>query len=131
MSGTKIVAVACESREGLAGDVSGHFGHAPYFVVAELAGTELVGSRLVESPAHGEGPCTAPEFVRRTGATAVLVGGMGARAVAMLRGMGIEVYGGASGNAGAALRALAAGTLVPADGRCSGHGEGGHTCGHH
>jgi hypothetical protein len=34
MNEQRTVAIACASADGLAGDVSGHFGHTPYFVVA-------------------------------------------------------------------------------------------------
>src|ERR1035437_7527453 len=59
---SKFVAVACDSAEGVAGDVSGHFGRTPFFVVAELAGDQVVSSRAVASPGHGEG-CGMPNFV--------------------------------------------------------------------
>lgn len=131
MSGNKIVAVACETERGLRGDVCAHFGHAPYFVFAEVAGAEVVSSRLVVPPVHGEGPCTMPEFIRQAGAAAVVVGGLGARAQAMLQAMGIEVFGGITGNAGEALAALARDVLAKGDSTCPGHGDGEHTCGGH
>jgi predicted Fe-Mo cluster-binding NifX family protein len=131
MSANRIVAVACETELGLRGDVCAHFGHAPYFAFAELDGAKVVSSRLVVPPAHGEGPCTMPEFIRRKGARALIVGGLGARAQAMLAGMGIEVYGGISGNAGDALRALAGSALAKGDPACPGHGDGEHRCGSH
>jgi hypothetical protein len=31
----RVVAIACDSAAGLAGDVSAHFGHTPVFVVVE------------------------------------------------------------------------------------------------
>lgn len=131
MSEKKIVAVACESERGLEGDVCAHFGHAPYFVVAELNGVEVVSSRLVVPPAHGEGPCTMPAYIQQLGAQALIVGGLGAGARASLAGMGIEVFGGTSGNAGEALRALARSSLAKGDPTCPGHGDGEHTCGGH
>ena len=55
------VAIACEGAEGLAGDISGHFGHTPFFIVAQLDGSTIVSSRAVASPGHGEG-CSMPSF---------------------------------------------------------------------
>lgn len=127
MENTKIVAVACESATGLTGDVSGHFGHTPYFVVATLAGGQVASSRIVASPGHGPG-CGMPSFVHSLEVTSVIVGGIGAGAVNGLARCGIEVIAGISGNAGDALKSYAAGTLVAGTSGCHGHGNG---CGHH
>lgn len=131
MPSIRKVAVACEGPEGLAGNVNAHFGHTPFFVVAELDGAKILSTKVVASPGHGEGGCSMPQFVQQLGAHTLIVGGMGARAADMLTASGIEVVGGASGNAGAALDALAAGSLEKGDSSCSGHGGEGHTCGHH
>jgi predicted Fe-Mo cluster-binding NifX family protein len=72
-----------------------------------------------------------PGFVGQLGVSAVLVGGIGAGAVNGLGARGIEVVAGASGNAGDALKAFAAGTLAKGEPGCGGHGSQGHGCGHH
>jgi predicted Fe-Mo cluster-binding NifX family protein len=126
-SGT--IAVACESADGLAGNVSGHFGHTPYFVVVELADGRIVSSRLVTSPGHGQG-CSMPGFVESLGVRAVIVGGIGAGAVNGLRARGIEVAPGATGNATMAVRAFASGTLPKREPGCGGHAGHGRSCGH-
>jgi predicted Fe-Mo cluster-binding NifX family protein len=134
MESTKTVAIACESAAGLDGDVCGHFGGSPFFVVAEIAGGAIVSSKCLASPGHGQG-CSMPGFVHSLGATAVIVGGIGGGAVNGLGRCGITVIAGASGNAGEALRAFAAGTLVPGKPGCQGHGghggHGDHGCSHH
>ena len=124
------VAVACDSAEGLAGDVSGHFGHTPFFVVAELAGSEIVSSRTVASPGHGEG-CSMPGFVHRLGVSSVIVGGIGGGAVNGLAAAGIDVVAGAAGNVGSVLKSYAKGTLIKGEPGCQGHGSNEHGCGHH
>jgi predicted Fe-Mo cluster-binding NifX family protein len=129
MSQSTTVAVACESPSGLTGNVSGHFGHTPFFVVAEIAQNQIVSSRIVPSPGHGEG-CSMPGFVGQLGVSAVVVGGIGAGAVNGLGARGIEVIAGATGNAGAALAAFAAGTLLTGEPGCHGHGSHGGGCGH-
>jgi predicted Fe-Mo cluster-binding NifX family protein len=121
------VAIACESAQGLAGDISGHFGHTPFFVVALLDGSTIVSSRTIASPGHGEG-CSMPGFVHQLGVRSVIVGGIGAGAVNGLGARGIEVVAGATGNAGAALEAFAKGTLLTGEASCHGHGDQG--CGH-
>ncbi len=131
MPENQLIAIACEGPEGLGGNINGHFGHTPYFAVAEVQGAKIVSTKLVPSPGHGEGGCSMPQFIKQLGAHAILVGGLGARAVEMLTSLGIEVFGGASGNAGEALRAFAEGSLVKGDSTCGGHGSDGHHCGHH
>ncbi len=130
MDRSKTVAVACESAAGLAGDVSGHFGHTPVFVVAEIADGRVTTSKAVASPGHGEG-CNMPNFVHSLGASSVIVGGIGGGAVNGLAMHGIEVIAGATGNAGDVLKSYAAGTLISGEPGCHGHGGHSHGCGHH
>jgi predicted Fe-Mo cluster-binding NifX family protein len=130
MHQSKTVAVACDSAAGLAGDISGHFGHTPCFVVAEIADGRVTTSRSVPSPGHGEG-CNMPTFVHSLGASSVIVGGIGGGAVNGLAARGIEVIAGASGNAGDVLKSYAAGTLISGEPGCQGHGGHSHGCGHH
>jgi predicted Fe-Mo cluster-binding NifX family protein len=134
MNTSKTVAIACSSAQGLAGTVSGHFGHTPYFVVAEIKDQEILSSTLVASPGHGEG-CNMPAFVQGLGATAIIVGGIGAGAVNGLAARGIQVVAGASGNAGSLLASFARGALESGAPGCQagahGHGAGQHACGHH
>jgi predicted Fe-Mo cluster-binding NifX family protein len=132
MDRSKIVAIACKSADGLVGEVSGHFGHTPFFVVAEIAGGQVTTSRSVASPGHGEG-CNMPTFVQSLGASTVIVGGIGAGAVNGLAARGIEVIAGVSGNAGETLKSYAAGTLVSGKPGCHGHdhGHASQGCDHH
>lgn len=129
MDRSKTVAIACDSPAGLAGEVSGHFGHTPCFVIAEISSGKVTASRAVASPGHGEG-CSMPGFVHGLGASAVIVGGIGGGAVSGLAARGIEVIAGASGNAGQALQAYAAGALTSGEPGCHDHGAHGHGCGH-
>ena len=130
MSKSRLVAVACETNSGLESNVNGHFGHTPFFMVAEIADGAIVNTKVVASPGHGEG-CSMPGFVQRLGVQALIVGGLGAGAATQLDSFGIEVVGGVSGKAGEALRAMAAGNLAAGDATCHGHGDAGHVCGHH
>jgi predicted Fe-Mo cluster-binding NifX family protein len=125
MDRPKTVAVACESAVGLAGDISGHFGRTPFFVVAEISDGQVTTSRTLASPGHGEG-CSMPNFVHGLGATSVIVGGIGGGATNGLAMRGIEVIAGASGNAGDVLKSYAAGMLITGEPGCHGHG-----CDHH
>lgn len=133
MNPSKIVAVACDTAAGLAADVCGHFGHAPFFVVAEISAGQVKASRTVASPPQGGGRAMA-ELVHSLGATAVIVGGLGGGAMNALAARGIEVIAGVGGNAGEVLKSYAAGRLIAGDPACrgqhGGHGEG-EGGGHH
>ena len=129
MNPSKIIAVACETADGLAAAVCGHFGHAPFFVVAEIADGQVTASRNVASPAQGGGRAMS-NFVHGLGATAVIVGGVGGGAMNGLAARGIEVIAGVSGNAGDVLKSYAAGRLISGDPDCHGH-HGGHDEGEH
>jgi predicted Fe-Mo cluster-binding NifX family protein len=61
-------------------------------MVAELAGDQIVSSRAVASPGHGEG-CSMPSFVHGLGVGSVIVGGIGGGAANGLAARGIEVIG--------------------------------------
>jgi predicted Fe-Mo cluster-binding NifX family protein len=126
------IAIACDSANGLAGEVSGHFGHTPFFVVAKLGEGKVLSSNIVASPGHGQG-CSMPGFVAQLGAAVVLVGGIGPGAINGLAGHGIEVVAGVTGNAGAAAEAFAKGSLITGEPSCHGGHAHGHDggCGHH
>lgn len=133
MMKSKFVAVACDSADGLAGAVNGHFGQTPFFVVAEIANKQIVSSTTVHSPGHGQG-CGLPRFVGGLGVSAVITGGIGGGAVRGLSAQGIEIIPGVSGNVEKVLMSYAAGLLIAGEPGCSGHDDHGgsdHGCGHH
>jgi predicted Fe-Mo cluster-binding NifX family protein len=79
-------------------------------------------------PAHERG--VFPSWLREQGVTAVLAGGMGGRASAMLEAYGIEVIMGADGNDPDELvRAYLDGRLQSSGESCCGGGL--HDCGSH
>lgn len=104
-------AVACDGPE-----VSPHFGRCEHFVVATILEGEILATTRLDNPGHAPG--LLPELMRREGVTHVLAGGAGPRAVSMLADAGIEFLGGITGDPRAALRALAAGTLVAGESTC-------------
>ena len=81
-------------------------------------------------------PTAAATARWRQGVDALICGGIGGGAQAALAEADIRLYGGASGEADAAVNALLSGNLgYDPDVHCSHHdhehGEGGHTCGSH
>ncbi|WP_455383715.1 NifB/NifX family molybdenum-iron cluster-binding protein [Salinispira pacifica] len=109
------IAVACEGEE-----VSGHFGRCRLFRLfdAESGAVKPAG----DVPNAPEGHSAAVSVLRAARADAVIVGGIGARAVDLLETTGISVYAGAEGSAVECVRALLAGTLKSGTHACSHHG---------
>ena len=112
MSTTQRVAITCETPDGLESPVSQHFGRSAYFTLVDLDGDEVVGVGTVANPAAANHkPGGIPEFIREQGATVVLAGGMGRRAVLLFEHFGVGVASGAQGTAGDALHAWLDGSL--------------------
>jgi predicted Fe-Mo cluster-binding NifX family protein len=112
-----------------AGRIPNHFGHCEAFLVADVADGAVTGQRLLPNPRHGPGG-PPPAFVASQGVTQVLAWGIPPHAAEVLRGMGIAVQLGVTGEPAEALRGFLAGTLALAtDGLDAGGGCGGH--GHH
>lgn len=122
------IAVAVENNQ-----VCGHFGHSPSFSFYEIEDGKVVSVTNIQSPGKGHG--ILPEFIAENGATAVLVGGMGAGAVSGCQSKGIEVVMGVTGNPDDAASLYAKGELKSTGSICShhhddhSHGEGG-SCSH-
>lgn len=93
-----LIAVATDDDRGMNGEVSGHFGRCPFYVLVEANGDTVTGSRVVTNPHFGaHKPGVLPEFVRDLGANVIIAGGMGPRAIDMFHGYGIDVATGTVG----------------------------------
>jgi predicted Fe-Mo cluster-binding NifX family protein len=114
------------------GQLCGHFGHAPQFAIVEIEGGSVVSSSIETPPPHEPG--SLPAWLSKMGVSHVICGGIGARAVELLKSAGIDVIAGVNiPDPAKAVEAFMAGTLSGAAGpTCGGHGHGeGHQCGHH
>ena len=119
------------------GKIFPHFGHTQAFKLYDAEDGKVISSRVVPTDGCGHGALAA--FLREQGAEILICGGIGGGARMALDEAGIRLYGGASGDADAAVEALLRGALAydpdaPSthhahDGgdRCAGEG---HTCGH-
>lgn len=111
------------------GRFSQHFGGAEAFAFYNVDETgPSIGERTLDNPPeHGRG--VYPMWLRQQGATVVLAGGMGPRAIEVLGRQGIEVVLGVQGDDPDALaRGFLDGTLVASGEACHDHGF--HDCGH-
>ncbi len=112
------------------GQVSGHFGQAPGFTFAQVNEN---GVADVEYKANPGGHCqTLPQMMVDNGVKVLIVGGIGAGAVANMQRNGIDVIGSVSGDVNTVLESFRTGTLTGGAVGCDhNHDHGGDDCGHH
>ena len=122
------IAVAYEN-----GEVFQHFGHTEQFKLYDVEDGKIVNEQIVSSNGSGHGALAG--FLKESQADALICGGIGMGAQRALAEAGIQLYGGVSGSADAAAKALAEGTLAyNPDAKCDHHGHHhgeDHECGHH
>jgi predicted Fe-Mo cluster-binding NifX family protein len=99
-----------------------HFGSAPYFLVYD---TETKEIKTIDNrdEQHAHGACNPLKALAGDSVDAIVVGGIGGRAIAGLNGLGIKVYRSAPGTIQENIERLGKKELVeltPAD-----------ACGHH
>lgn len=122
------IAVTAENDQGLESPVAQHFGHAPYFVIAEIAYDAVTNVEVMSNPfAQGHEPGQIPGFVVEQGAKVMISGGMGGRAIEFFKGAGVSTATGAQGRVADALQAYLSGDLL-GSGPCAesvahGHGQ--------
>jgi predicted Fe-Mo cluster-binding NifX family protein len=85
------ICIPTEEQKGLESLAYGHFGSAPYFLIYDTVAKdyEILNNNEAE---HEHGQCNPIQPLREKGVEAVLVGGMGARALMNLNNMGIQVF---------------------------------------
>jgi predicted Fe-Mo cluster-binding NifX family protein len=122
--------VPVQEDRGLESVAFGHFGSAAFFVVhdTETGDTVVVGNGNGQ---HAHGSCNPLQAIGGRSIDAVIVGGIGARAVAGLNAAGIKVYRSVEGTVRNNVEAFTRGGLkeITPEGACGGHGHSGG-CGH-
>ncbi len=113
------------------GMVFQHFGHTEQFKFYEIEGKEIVKEQVTDTMGNGHGALAG--FLTQNQADILICGGIGAGAQAALADAGIQLYGGVSGSADEAVKALLAGKLdYDPNVHCSHHEhEHGESCGNH
>ncbi len=113
------------------GNIFQHFGKTEAFKIYEANDDkELTSFKIVSTDGKGHGALAS--FLSEQKADVVICGGIGGGAQQALSELGIEIYGGASGNCDAAVVAFLSGKLEKREVTCNHHHEGeGHSCGDH
>lgn len=112
------------------GNVFQHFGHTEQFKIYEISQGKIVKSQIVSTNGNGHGALAG--ILSEQGVDTLICGGIGAGAQTALANAGIQLYGGVSGNADAAVEQLLAGTLAyNPDVQCNHHNHHDveHSCG--
>lgn len=78
------------------GQLSAHFGHCENFTFFNVDDGKITGREVIPSPPHQPG--LLPVWLAQQGATVIIAGGMGPRAVDLLEQNGITVVLGAMEN---------------------------------
>lgn len=116
------------------GNVFQHFGHTEAFKIYDVDSGEIKANEVVSTNGSGHGALAG--FLRLNNVDTLICGGIGGGAQNALAESGIKLYGGVSGNADEAVKALIEGRLeFNPDVQCSHHnhehGNGEHQCGEH
>ena len=111
-----------------------HFGHTQQFKVYDVQDGKILASEVVDTNGSGHGALAG--VLTALNADVLICGGIGGGAQMALAAAGIQLFGGVSGSADAAVEALVAGNLAyNPNVKCNHHGEHhhgeGHTCGSH
>ena len=120
------------------GQIFQHFGHTEQFKVYDVEDRKITAEQVVDTMGNGHGAMAG--FLAANQVDTLICGGIGGGAQNALAEAGIKLYGGVSGSADEAVKALIEGNLgynpdVHCDHHEHGHGGshqcGGHQCGSH
>lgn len=75
------------------GILDGHFGHCKQFAMVEVEGREIKSISYLDAPPHQPG--LLPPWLAERGASDIIAGGMGQRAIDLFNNRGVNVFVGA------------------------------------
>ena len=116
------------------GQIFQHFGHTEQFKIYDIEDGKITKEDIVFTMGSGHGALAG--FLKTNKVDTLICGGIGGGAQTALAQAGIQLFGGVSGNADDAVRALLSDTLsFNPEVKCSHHdhehGENGRACGNH
>ncbi|MFT9056761.1 MAG: NifB/NifX family molybdenum-iron cluster-binding protein [Ethanoligenens sp.] len=113
------------------GQIFQHFGSTECFKIYDIADGKTVAAATVGTDGNGHGALAA--FLQNLGVDTLICGGIGGGAKSMLSEVGIQLYGGVSGEADKAVVDMLSGALrFDPDVSCTHHEEqhgGSDSCG--
>lgn len=112
------------------GRIFQHFGSTERFKVYDIADGKVVAAATVGTDGNGHGALAA--FLQKLGVDTLICGGIGGGAKSMLSEVGIQLYGGVSGEADKAVKEILNGRLqFDPEVSCAHHEQhsGSDTCG--
>ena len=75
------------------GELDGHFGHCKQFAIVHVEENEIKDITYLDAPPHQPG--LLPPWLAERGATDIIAGGMGQRAIDLFNERGVNVFVGA------------------------------------
>lgn len=75
------------------GQLDAHFGHCKQFAMVDVDNTEIKEITYLDAPPHQPG--LLPPWLAERGATDIIAGGMGQRAIQLFNAQGVNVFVGA------------------------------------
>ena len=104
------------------GEVFQHFGHSEQFILYDVENGKIINEQVVDTNGSGHGALAG--FLQAAKVDALICGGIGMGAQMALADAGIKLYAGVQGQADAAAKALADGSLeYDPDAHCDHHGH--------
>lgn len=117
------ICVPTETNKGKTAQVYGHFGSAPYFTIYDISNDTM---EIIDNgnQHHKHGMCQPINALAGKVVNAVVVGGMGARAVMMLNQNGIKTFRAVPGSVEDVIKRYKEGALeeITIDNACASHG---------
>lgn len=119
------VCVPTEEDKGMNSVAYGHFGSARFFVIYDTE-TGETGTIRNSNQHHAHGTCHPMAALGNMSVEAVIVGGIGKRAIEGLNSFGIRVYQSITGTVSENIQALRAGSLseITPQNACGGRSHG-------
>ncbi|MBC8384261.1 MAG: NifB/NifX family molybdenum-iron cluster-binding protein [Candidatus Cloacimonetes bacterium] len=115
--------IPIEKNNGMESEVFGHFGSAPFFM---FYNTETEESKTItnNNDHYSHGACLPVQALNSNPVDAVLVGGIGARAVNLLNNAGIKVFRSVQGLANENIKKFTENSLeeIKVESACQQHG---------
>lgn len=108
------------------GQVFQHFGKSEQFKIYDTIDDEIISTEIVDT--NGSGHSALADFLKEKGAGVLICGGIGVGAVTALQNAGIQILGGAEGEADKRVEEFLGGRLHFGASGCASCSS---SCGHH